>query len=704
MATAVSCLLCGASQHDPVNGYINHLVYQHGVMFGTEFLVESSMYKHREERLPALRTPTGKPYSSQVDAFCQTSDLVCASCTDKPEASIQEELNSHSNGCKSVNSFISCWQCPLCPMVYKRRYHFDHHIQSVHQLLPEEVTSTWQVSLTWEEFEEKQREAAASKVKKEPNEMEDKSPWGLNAFSTTFTCSLCNEHFKRDCDLKIHIRLVHRDESDSKVEQALEDISHSKLDGCVYQCKICGNKFNTSTSFMRHAKEIHGLGLKEYNLKYGSAEIISGVFQCKICRKSLKHTRNIITSHMKLVHQISWQEYHSRINENNAETVCRPLDERVQEETSSVVIFQCALCDSKVKLKRQHLDKAHSMDEEVYESFLLKGSNGDVKTLVDGAVLCKLCKKLSMDIKKHLKLSHKMMTVEQYDMIPSNEEEKDIDDVTRRKCYFGCDGQFKREIDLQVHIKLNHKDVSPKELAKMKKEAFEEIKPKSMSLECKICCSKLSGRKSFWTHLTRKHSINIQEYEIKYGKVDADVEPFKCNICSTELKYDQATIEGHLKNRHNMTWPQYKNFNETGILATNSPLKLECCKLCSASVRNLKTHLMHTHNMNMADYDVIDDIDSIRNTGSSPNSYKSNLLQTEVHMPTRVDIRDKTLKSCDTCDENFSTRRQFIEHCQLVHGMKFKLKSGESLPPPQVKRNVSRENSADKRIKLDFSH
>merc|ERR550519_2732771 len=151
---------------------------------------------------------------------------------------------------------------------------------------------------------------------------------------------------------------------------------------------------------------------------------------------------------MKLVHQISWQEYHDRIDEiPDAENGSSRFD-------SSVDLFECKLCDSIVKLKRQHLDKAHSMDEEVYEAFLQKGSNGDAKTLVDGAVLCKLCRKLSMDLKKHLKLCHKMMSLEHYDMIPSNEEERGHanEDTLKLKCFFGCEGKFNKEVYLQVNL------------------------------------------------------------------------------------------------------------------------------------------------------------------------------------------------------------------------------------------------------------
>jgi len=704
--STVACILCGVAQHLPGDGYVNHLVYKHGVMFGSDFLVESSIHRFREKQLPVIRTPAGKPFTSPVEALCQTNDLVCRKCHEAPEVPMEEDQNSsnndHDNSHDSnpVGSVVTCWQCPLCPMIYKRRYHFDYHIQNSHQLLPDEVSSTWQVSLTREEFDDKQREAATSKVKKEPNEGEDKSPspWGPNAFSTTYKCKLCKEQFKRDCDLNIHIRLLHKDEPKVQVADALSEISHSKLDGCVYQCNICGNKFNTSTSFMRHVKQIHGLGLKEYNREHGSAEIVSGVFQCKICKKSLKHTRNIITSHMKLVHQISWQEYHDRIDEiPDAENGSSSFD-------SSVDLFECKLCDSIVKLKRQHLDKAHSMDEEVYEAFLQKGSNGDAKTLVDGAFLCKLCRKLSMDLKKHLKFCHKMMSLEQYDMIPSNEEEKGHanEDALKLKCFFGCEGKFNKEVDLQVHIKLYHSEVSQDVLEKAKMTAFERNKPKSMRLKCKICASNLTGRSSFWTHLTRKHSMKVKQYEDIYGKLDTDIEPFRCNICFHELKYDRVTIEGHLKNLHNMTWQQYKTWDETGDLSTNSPIKLECCKLCNTSIKNLKAHLRHTHGMNMADYDGIDNnVDKIKEDGRNHVDDNKEEFQHHAQSMTKLDVRDKSLKTCVQCDENFPTRRQFIEHCQIVHGMKFKLKSGESLPLPQVKRSSINKLPDPKRMRLN---
>merc|ERR1719318_2009709 len=132
------------------------------------------------------------------------------------------------------------------------------------------------------------------------------------------------------------------------------------------------------------------------------------------------------------------------------------------------------------------------------------------------------------------------------------------------------------------------------------------------------------------------------------------------------------------------TWPQYKTWNETGYFEMNSLVKMTSCKLCGASVKGLKAHLRYTHSMNVKDYENIDNVDE------NNEDIKSEV--TKAQTSAKVDIRDKTLKSCVKCEVSFPTRREFIEHCQIVHGMKFKLKSGESLPAPPVKRKASSES------------
>ena len=61
--------------------------------------------------------------------------------------------------------------------------------------------------------------------------------------------------------------------------------------------------------FNRHIKDVHQITRAQYRAEYGCSEVVSRMFKCELCDKEVKHTRNIIGAHMKMVHLISWKEY-----------------------------------------------------------------------------------------------------------------------------------------------------------------------------------------------------------------------------------------------------------------------------------------------------------------------------------------------------------------------------------------------------------
>ena len=52
--------------------------------------------------------------------------------------------------------------------------------------------------------------------------------------------------------------------------------------------------------------------------------------------------------------------------------------------------------------------------------------------------------------------------------------------------------------------------------------------------------------------------------------------------------------------------------------------------------------------------------------------------------PPKEDIQDKHNKRCSSCIITFDSRRSFIEHCTIMHAMKFKTKSGQTISAPFV--------------------
>jgi hypothetical protein len=69
--------------------------------------------------------------------------------------------------------------------------------------------------------------------------------WAPNSFSSTFTCLFCQEEFRKDSKLKLHLMQMHKHESPEDMAKAKEVLIKSKLDGCVHKCALCGSKYNS---------------------------------------------------------------------------------------------------------------------------------------------------------------------------------------------------------------------------------------------------------------------------------------------------------------------------------------------------------------------------------------------------------------------------------------------------------------------------
>jgi len=89
-----------------------------------------------------------------------------------------------------------------------------------------------------EEEEEEQRDE--EEVSQEAREAQPKrrrpigSEWAPNSFSSMFTCYFCNEQFRKDYKLKLHLMMNHKGESAEDMAKAKEELTKSKLDGCVH--------------------------------------------------------------------------------------------------------------------------------------------------------------------------------------------------------------------------------------------------------------------------------------------------------------------------------------------------------------------------------------------------------------------------------------------------------------------------------------
>ena len=94
----------------------------------------------------------------------------------------------------------------------------------------------------------------------------------LAASSTDLRCYFgCDELFKKDYQLHLHLKLRHRDEDPEELkaayEAADEEIALTKRSGSTYKCALCPKTFTDNGAFYGHIQTKHNMQWKEYKDK-----------------------------------------------------------------------------------------------------------------------------------------------------------------------------------------------------------------------------------------------------------------------------------------------------------------------------------------------------------------------------------------------------------------------------------------------------
>ena len=629
----INCLLCGGTQIYPGPRYQNHLINEHGAVNDVEFLIQITVFKKdNNNTLPDLNALSKKNKESEINQNDNESDQVVEKVdTSEKEVQTDEQEEAqvttmYNNNGHNLNDYydeddedqydssyevtdrlvmdmeeedeeidldgqgqVNVWICPFCDNVFKRHSHFKTHVCTAHDMSQADNDSITPVSMTEEEFlKRKQAAEMENEDEENSNNSNDKGnynnfvvdkakrkpvgkEWGPNSFSSTFTCYFCNEQFRKDYRLKLHLMLNHKNESAEEMAKAKEVLTKAKLDGCVHKCALCGSKYNSVANFTRHIKDVHQITRAQYRVEYGSSEVVSRMFKCELCDKEVKHTRNIIGAHMKMVHLISWKEYQEiLIKIRQGETV---------GDLPAPELFECIICGVSVKYKREHLNKKHQITEDVYDELIAKKSRGeDISDVLPEREIykCLICERECMDIKKHIERSHqiteemyeemvaskageakrsvKQMSSEDFkpsqtklpsqpqqsqqprqsfEMLPAvdsessgtaspnifNNSQANFGPVsTDLQCYFGCDESFKKDYQLHLHLKLKHRNEDPEELAKAYEAAEEEIaltRRSASIFNCALCPKTFNDNGAFYGHIqVRQVSQKVFQVQI----------------------------------------------------------------------------------------------------------------------------------------------------------------------------------------------
>ena len=204
------------------------------------------------------------------------------------------------------------------------------------------------------------------------------SSGGNSSLSTDMRCYFgCDEMFKKDYQLHLHLKLKHRNADPNELRRAYqaadEEIALTRRSGSTFQCAICPKTFNDNGAFYGHIQSKHNMQWKDYKDQYGRCEVESAPFECKICGRVVKYDRNTVHTHLKNVHGITWVIYLDRIR--------KMQQGEVPDDLPSIETFECRVCNVSVKYLREHLKNVHKITEAEYEELfkdeLLKKESDD---------------------------------------------------------------------------------------------------------------------------------------------------------------------------------------------------------------------------------------------------------------------------------------------------------------------------------------
>jgi len=227
----------------------------------------------------------------------------------------------------------------------------------------------------------------------------------------------CQEVFKKDYDLRLHLKIKHRNEDPDELTRAYqaaeEEIALTSRSGCKFICALCKKPFGNDSSLYGHIQKIHKMAWNAYKEQYGTGEVESSSFECKLCGNVLKFVPNNVHRHLKSVHGLDWPKYVDRIRKMRRGE--RPAD------LPSIEHYQCMICNVTVKGLKDHVWNVHRLSEAEYEERIRKISMGEEPEALPQVETyqCKVCQSSVKYLREHLKSTHKI-TQQEYDELFGN--------------------------------------------------------------------------------------------------------------------------------------------------------------------------------------------------------------------------------------------------------------------------------------------
>lgn len=220
----------------------------------------------------------------------------------------------------------------------------------------------------------------------------------------------CKEVFKKDFEIRLHLKLKHRSEDVNELRKAYqaaeEEIALTRRSASTFQCAMCPKTMHENGPFHKHILKTHKMEWMDYKERYGRCEVESAPFECKICGRIVKYDRHTIHGHLKNVHGITWMDYLNRIRKMRVG--------ETPDELPSIEFFECQVCGVSIKDLKYHVWNVHRLNELEYEKRISQMSLGQTPDPLPSieTITCQVCNVTVKEFKDHLRRSHKITEAE----------------------------------------------------------------------------------------------------------------------------------------------------------------------------------------------------------------------------------------------------------------------------------------------------
>ena len=318
----------------------------------------------------------------------------------------------------------------------------------------------------------------------------------------------------------------------SKANEPMSEFVSWSKGSCEYLCKICNETFEVSAEIWNHVSAIHRKSVSEYKSIHGHPGIkIKEVF-CKGCSANIDHDTTELMKHAKNTHGLTLRQLYLTFfaetkelpdpTETNHGTMKTDDEYEVWINQCS---YDCRICPSQFKTDAvliRHVKIEHNMSKLDY-----KAQFGKLVTRIVH-FKCPYCNCNVLHVANHLGLHLKRCA-------QTSLQEFYMTKVKNKGILTTSEKPGEAQLSKSATAKLKHAD---RDYDKWSNQC---------SYQCKECNYSYNCDNGLIKHIKYDHNMDKHDYKKKHGKFVTKIVYFTCPFCQTKVLHVTNHLGFHIK-------------------------------------------------------------------------------------------------------------------------------------------------------------